>query len=341
MDHGHFNCRDYYVSPHFAAPTIVTETTTPAVYRHESFDELERRSRSPEADKPKFPLMRLPLELRQHILSFLLPHTQEFKDSGRLSEHVRNFSAVRNRGARGMPVPTGDTTQATASNVVWQRGNINVMSVCKQLHDECAELVYGRNTFLLFITYRGIQWRYRWLLPSGLAPYKSYTFLEILPQQYMRLIKRVVVYVDHVDSYMGMIKFNVGGKGLIHGLKRQVQRLAIALGAGQQDSGDETDADRRLAKISIVLESSQPQRGRGTTDSSKDLQDILEPFSYLRGVRHATVGGAVSPQFAEELIRTMKSTEPCATMVKSLLDEGMSTSNEAGGVQLCVYGNDI
>jgi hypothetical protein len=138
MDQGHYDCRDYYITPHFSATTIVSESPRPPLERHESFQELEERSRSPASQKPKFPLLQLPFELRQHILGYLLPHTKEFKDSGLLGEHVRNFSAVKKRGARGMFIPSGasSASASTVSNVVWQRGNINLLCVCKQLHDE-------------------------------------------------------------------------------------------------------------------------------------------------------------------------------------------------------------
>ena len=371
MDTGHFNCRDYHVLPHFSATTIVSESYP--LQRHESFQELERRSRSPM--KPSFPLLKLPLELRQQILTYVLPHTQEFKDSGRLTEHARNFSAVKKRGAKGMVIPSSKPTTNTTvalSNVVWQRGNINILSTCRQLHDECTELIYGNNTFLLFLTYAGIQWRFRWLLPSGLAPSRSYQFLELVPQRYMRLIRKVIVNIDHVDSYTSMIKFNVGAKGLVHGLTRQVQRLVVALRSADRESEEDGKrSDSGLAKVHVLLKSdTAPQRTaanllgclvetrlekerlqcgqsnselhRRAAETSDDLEKILEPFSCLRRVREATVGGAVTDQFATNLQNLMRSHEPVdEKLMSKVLDEGMSASNNTGGVQLCVYGNDL
>ena len=65
--------------------------------------------------------------------------------------------------------------------------------------------MYGTNNFLLFVTYGGISFRFRWLLPSGLAPSRSYNFVQLLPERYSNLIKRIVVHVDHIDSYTGKI----------------------------------------------------------------------------------------------------------------------------------------
>ena len=113
MDVGHYNCRDYYVSPHFAPTTLaslrISDPTAASAQRHESFDELEQRARSPASAKPKFPLLRLPLELRQQILRHLLPRTRELVDTSSRS-----------------PAP---------SRIVWQRGEIALFGVCRQLHD--------------------------------------------------------------------------------------------------------------------------------------------------------------------------------------------------------------
>ncbi|GAB7362440.1 hypothetical protein MBLNU230_g2762t1 [Neophaeotheca triangularis] len=347
MDTGHYNCRDYDISPHFS-PTTITNSARfrpPLNHRHESWDELEQRSRSPASFKPRFPLFKLPLELRQEILSYLLPRTRELNDTNPLASHARNFSAVQKRGEKGMMVPKADDN-ATApnsnsrkpNNIVWQRGNVSVFGVCQQLHDECAELVYGSNTFLLFVTYAAITFRFRWLLPSGLAPSRSYDFLELLPERYMRLIKKVVVHVDHVDSYTGMIKFNVSGRGLTQGLKQQVQRLVNVLkpgdgGARDDDTGGKNDGfdteTRILSRVAIRVSNGNAilddikreaswQKG-SVAKVAEDLEEMLEPFDQLRGVREASVNGSVTGLFAEQLASRMQSDEPPGTVDSMLL----------------------
>lgn len=343
MDQGHYNCRDHYISPHFAPTTHTSDRHPHPLERHESFTELEQRSRSPASQKPKFPLFKLPLELRQEILSYLLPNTQRFRDSGGLAQHVRDFSAVKKRQARGMPVAASPTIVAVGqNNVVWQRGNIDILRVCRQLHDECAELIYGTNTFLLFISYQGISFRFRWLLPSGLAPSRNYPFLELLSERYIRLVKKVSVSVDLVDSYTGMIKYNVSGQGLTHGLKRQVQRLVDAL----RDDGQEDH--RRLSRVSVRVQNGdnflEARKGDlvrqrdGSLKSDDDVAEMLEPFSDLYGVGNVSVVGAVSADYAQALTELM--------MDKNRRDEVRKM--ERGGfeygrqnVQMCVYGNDI
>lgn len=380
MDTGHYNCRDYHISPHFAPPTI-TSDLRPHMDRHESFDELMHRSRSPASFKPKFPLLHLPLELRQHIYSYLIPRTQELRQSNPLGSHARNFSAVQRRSASGMALPrvvesarsSNSERDGSMSNVVWQRGNINMLMVCRQTQREYAEMMYGRNTFLLFVTYSGITFRFRWLLPSGLAPSRSYDFLDLLPDRYLRLVRKVMVHVDHVDSYTGMIKFNVSGSGLTHGIRKQVQRLVLALQPqrtssieSQEDNHSEGYADeqRRLAKVVVrvsygnaVIDSiktiASQQRGKATpsdprrmdSESTKgsdgtidDVKDMLQPFGDLAGVREVRVMGAVFETFARALEERMRSTEARECTYKGSVSDAWGEKPTA---PLCVYGNDM
>ena len=327
MDLGHYNCRDYAISPQFTTPTRTTEHRW-LQHQHESFDELEARSRSPASQKPKFPLLKLPLELRQEILRYLLPSTIEYRDAHPLSEHARNFSAVKKRQARGMFVPQGGSQNRAANNVnnvVWQRGNIRVFSVCKQLHDECAELMYGMNTFLLFVNYAIVKFRYRWLLPSGMTPIREYQFLETMPPQYMRLVRNVVINVDHVDPYMGMVKFNVSGKGLAVGLRDRLLKLVDALRAlkppadgnnfASVDAGCQgvKHMSRVVVRVSDGSGTVDPMRCEamrvrdGDARTGEEIEMILSPLSYLRSVRNAVVNGSIRPSLARALEEHMMS----------------------------------
>jgi hypothetical protein len=391
MDTGTYNCRDYHITPHFSSTTLTNtpNTTTNTIrnahllQRHESWADLEHRSRSPASLKPKFPLLKLPLELRQQILSYLLPHTQELgSHADALESHVRNFSAVQKRVRKGMElppekknveVPPAAAAAATRrqntssssglnvpSNIAWRRGNTSLFAVCRQLHDECADMVYGRNTFLLGVTFSNITFRFRYLLPSGMAPQREYAFLELMPARYLRRLRRVFISVDHVDSYTGMIKYNVSGKGLVHGIRRQVLKLVCALQppptmASQEDEGCEIDdstaeepARPDLARVVIRISS-----GNTVTTSlkaqfgevqriSQDIEEILEPFGHFCGVRDPRVVGAVGQAYARELEERMRDPE-------SRQQQGCGCSggmadlvvDEKKAVQICVYGNDI
>lgn len=346
MDTGHYNCRDYYISPHFA-PTSITNDRV-LLSRHESWQQLEQRSRSPV--KPAFPFLQLPLELRQKVYGYLLPRTMDRKDVNPLASHARNFSAVQKRGARGMKLPqTTEPSAKTPSHVTWQPGNIRLLSVSRQVHDECAEMMYGSNTFLLFVTYSTITFRYSWLLKSGLSPTRRYTFLELLPRQYLALIKRVIVNIDHVDSYTGMIKFNVSGAGLTHGLRKQVQRLVNALQSFEStDMPSSSCHKRRLTKINIrvsngnavldQIKSEIVRKREGRIRVVKDLEEMLEPFRDLRGVRSVQIDGAVTDEFSKILAAKMMSLDSVDAAVLARSARDLDVPSEP---QMCVYGNDI
>ncbi|WPG97271.1 Hypothetical protein R9X50_00004500 [Acrodontium crateriforme] len=364
MDTGHFNCRDYVIAPLEtpAAPsTVATESNLrPTLWtggRHESFAELEHRSRSPASMKPKFPLLKLPLELRQTIFSYLLPHTEELSETTNpLTSHIRAFSAVQKRMGKEMPASPNPSNPKTVfkinvTNVVWKRGCTALMAVCRQLHDECADSIYGDNVFTFLVTYEAITFRYRFSVPSGLAR-TTWKNLTELPLKYRTLIKRVVVHIDHVDSYTGMVKFNMSGSGLTHGMRQQAQRLVTALrpslAPNQLDS-----IQHSLAKISIRVtngnfvnairdRSAAGRNNRGSASGclpAEELDEMLYPFGQFWGVREVSVKGDVTEQFARDLEERMSSPNPETSDARWVLVE--TEDDKAARVMLCVYGNDI
>ena len=404
MDTGTYNCRDYHITSHFSATTLTsplsntTNTTLTTIHnnvanthlppRHESWADLEHRSRSPASFAPKFPLLALPLELRQQILSYLLPRTQELGTHvDALESHVRNFSSVQKRVRKGMELPPeraaekhaaaagrgkgGRGKSSVPTNIAWRRGSTSLLSVNQQLHNECADLIYGRNTFMLGVTFSSITFRFRFLLPSGMAPKREYNFLELMPERYLRRLRRVLVCVDHVDSYTGMIKYNVSGRGLVGGLRGQVGRLVGALGpvvaAGREHDPEgeiggggeaqerESAAERpellspppglsklliRISSGNAVTASLKSQFGESQR-ISKDIEEILEPFGHLCGVRDARVMGAVGHDYARALEERMRGFEH-GKQQGCCCSGGMADlAVDEKAVQLCVYGNDI
>lgn len=227
-------------------------------------------------------------------------------------------------------------------------------------------MVYGGNTFMLGVTFSSITFRFRFLLPSGMAPKREYNFLELMPERYLRRLRRVLVCVDHVDSYTGMIKYNVSGKGLMHGLRRQVLKLVCALqplgdqdqqeeegggGGGEADQGEREATKEEscpgLARVLIrisggnaVTASLKTQFGEAHR-ISKDIEEILEPFGHLCGVRDARVMGAVGHDYARALEERMRGFQH-GKQQGCCCSGGMADlAVDEKAVQLCVYGNDI
>lgn len=168
----------------------------------------------------------------------------------------------------------------------------------------------------------------------------------------MRLIKRVVVHVDHVDSYTGMIKFNVGGKGLTHGLRRQVQRLVNGLKQpAHDDEGSAGMVERRLTKLAIrvsngnavldQVKSDIVRKREGGIKVSEDLEEMLEPFRQLYGVRDASISGAVTDKFAKGLEASMQSTERSEDGGGNVMVDAEDAGLGAPAKGVCVYGNDL
>jgi len=140
-------------------------------------------------------VLRLPLEVRRHIYSYLLPATVE-------------------HGSKG---------------IVWRRGNVAILFVNKQIYQEAISMLYGNNTFIIDVEWDSISFKYQWLLPSGLVPSRTMKFPDDIAARNVPFIKRLHIRVHHVDSYTGMVKYNYGGHGLTDGLRNRVEDLCQVL----------------------------------------------------------------------------------------------------------------
>jgi len=195
-------------------------------------------------------------------------------------------------------------------NIVWLRGCMTLLQVSRQLYEECAELLYGTNTFEIDIKYDSIRFRYTWLTATGLKPKMLYSFPSHFVQRNVRLIRHYVINVEHVDSYQGMIKYNCGGPGLTAGVRNQVrtfvQEIRKTKDFGRVEvrltSGSNVLSDLRRVKVHCV------ERGK----DMEATQKVLEPFQDLKDVRWAEVSGAVTQEYAARIEQAM--TEPSTTV---------------------------
>lgn len=200
--------------------------------------------------------LRLPAELRFQIYEYLLPTTTRIS-----SKHD--------------------------NGLVWLRGCTALLAVNRQISEECLELLYGHNTFVIEISYNRIDFRFRWLLPvSGLSPNTAFSFLDHFSQRNLQRIKKYLVHVEMVDSYTGMIKYNCGGRGLQAGLREQLRRLVEVLRCAGE-----------LRKVEVRFMDRQK--------NPRVTQVVLEPLLLLRGVQKAVLLGGVTPDYADYLQQKM------------------------------------
>lgn len=348
MDLGHHNCRDYY----FLKPTSADEAqaqaqaqAAPASIPTASILAIRAASKTPSQKSPlngpsrrpsAFRFLHLPYELRQHVYSYLLPSTDEHTDTRHLLQSISakrtppthtNLTPValqallqqqlQKQQQQQQQSATSVSPGSTSRNIIWRRGNTSLLAVCKQLHAECAALLYGENTFVIFVAYDTITFRFRWLLPNGLTPSRTYEFLDLVPPRYLKLIRRLLVTVDHVDSYTGMIKYNVGGKGLAFGLQGQMRTLVTAFLTPEspQNPGAKTRNSHNVKRISVKLlngndhldtEKRNVVKARETSIRGVDqVQTVLEPLNELRDVVQVEITGAVTDEYAHYLTGAM------------------------------------
>ena len=252
-------------------------------------------------DQDMFSLFRLPLELRQRVYKYLLP-------SARTHDAFTFDHLLGSRTSK-------EVATTSSLNVVWERGQTSLLSVCRQMHDECASLLYGDSIFVVFIAYDSIKFRYKWFLPSGLTPSRHFDFLDLISPRYLRFIRQLSVTVDHVDSYTGMIKYNVGGKGLTYGLRDQVRKLVDALNATVNEQTQEAGSECPLNILRVTLLNGNDhldydKRNRVLMREDKirgveEVQIVLSPFADLHGIANVDIQGAVLPEYASSLRKSM------------------------------------
>jgi len=264
------------------------------------------------------PFLRLPLELRRQIYQYVLPQTCTLdprfqRGNGEPPERSEySLTLVRQASSVGVwnevwkkqkTLPKSD--REVGNEVVWHLGCTSLLTTCHQVHDECVDLIYGANVFVIDVTFNTINFRQRWRTASNLTPGRTYAFLDHFSQRNLLKIKNYVINIDYVDDYTGTIKFNCGGRGLTDGIRNKVQELVDLLGSVTS-----------LHRVHIHLIDGAISRMRfpsGRVHRVQDVQNfatsqtVLEPFKGLGGVRKARVTGT-SVEYAELLERTMTRT---------------------------------
>ncbi|KAF2630316.1 hypothetical protein BU25DRAFT_408273 [Macroventuria anomochaeta] len=257
------------------------------------------------------PLLRLPIELRRQIYTTLLPHTLALalryqRPPSPTPRAEYNLTFVRqpssSAGSWKMQKTSPKSDRETGNDIVWRRGSTSLLAVNKQIHEEAADMLYGENTFVVDVTFDKILFRYRWRAENGLTPSRQFDWLEHFSQRNLMRVKKYVVNVESVDDYTGMIKYNVGGRGLPAGIRAKVRELVDLL-----------VLVRELRRLEVHLIDGDVSRHRFPSGRVHRVQDeshytqtqtVLDPFRTLYGVRQVQVTG-VSEEYAKALETSM------------------------------------
>jgi hypothetical protein len=115
----------------------------------------------------------------------------------------------------------------------------------------------------------------------------------------------VLVLVEHVDSYKGMIKYNCGGRGLSEGVRGQIQRLVDVLGTNTDGLGRVTVKLEGNAVLDAIRK--KAVRAKEKYQNGGVDQSVLEPFGSLVNVGSSSVEGNVDLTYARALEEEMSS----------------------------------
>lgn len=169
------------------------------------------------------------------------------------------------------------TVDTGHKGTAWIRGSTAIIAANKQIHAEATTVVYGSNTFVSDIEWGCTTFAFQWLLLTGLANDRT---RDQLGSGGMAFVRKLHVRVQHIDSSTGMVKYNYSGHGLTEGVKDQETAPCTFLRNLPE-----------ITKLSIEFRDGGATAGRG--------QGALEPFLMLTNTHKATVGGTITPDFAE------------------------------------------
>ena len=196
-------------------------------------------------------LLHLPAEIRAIIFSYILP----------------------------------STLHAGRKGTTWLCGNLAIMFANKQIYAEAAAIMYGQSSWVIETTFGGSSFRYQYRtsrLQSDLVSTRRLAFPEYLAPRNIQLMRRFNIRVHHVNSYMGMIKYNYGGQGLTNGLLDHVKFLLKTL--------------RSIPEItSLHIDYRDDSHTPGSAET------VLEPFLTLRNTRTVTLSDALPNALSQKL----------------------------------------
>lgn len=184
----------------------------------------------------------------------------------------------------------------------------------RQIHEECADMLYGDNMFVICVGFDSIKFLYQWVVEpkraprsrreAALVPKGEKAFLDHFSQRNLLRIKNYIINVELLDSYTGMIKHNCGGNGLAYGIREQVETLVelLVLVPYLQQVHIYLANERYKARPSNTRRRREPV----PLDEQQDLlaEAVLSPFTRLFEVRKAKVTGVREDQ-AELLEQSM------------------------------------
>jgi hypothetical protein len=231
-------------------------------------------------------LLTLPVEIRDQIYNLVLPYTTTIATPGvRLppplsaSEYDTALMRTLDNSSEGKIYRTSTPAD---SDILWHRGCTAILGVCRQVHEEAADILYGQNTFELVVTLSAITFQYRWQTRDGGMPSRGYSFLEHFSQRNVLRVRIYVVYVELVNDYTAMMQYDF----------RRPHELPARMRARVEELVQQLAAAPCLQCVQVNLL------------KSKQKETVLEAFKALNGVTKAEVIG-VSKTYAEELSASM------------------------------------
>ncbi len=234
---------------------------------HSNHDEKEPREPSrvvglpPSTERPHshtpFAFLDLPYELRAQIYGYVMP-----------------------------------STYSTSSGNVFIRATAPIWTASRRIHRECIGMLYSDCTFDIHVTYEGVDFCCQWentqsaYSQKALIHKRKFRFPNIFATHHRPLIRKMMVRVNEVDSYEGMMRYSYSSPEVLAlGVRTQVEKLCNVM--------------RTLPKIQelCIVYRCYPDE---VPDS---MRLILEPFHVLQNTESVEIRSSrlFGLEFAQQL----------------------------------------
>ena len=219
----------------------------------------------------------------------------------------------------------------------WHRGNISILRVNKQIHDEVVQILYGGSTFEFQVKHGALNFRYHYLCPSSgkfiqestaVAP-KTLTYIPYIRNLRIELVPAHECYWEFRHSKFGLPKgYNYDWRTAIgqprqrkmtshDGTEKMVKIMDINMGVLLDN------LTKALRIQNLHVDVSQEYLGGCHIEFDRYY---LEPLLHLGNVSKLTFGGDVSGKFEDEA---------------SKLFEDRKTSSPKGSVDVKSQSNKV
>ena len=217
-------------------------------------------------------ILRLPLEIRSRVYEYILPYTIERPDSN-------------------------------GTMAIWNPGQINLLSVCHVVYEECMDILYGDNIFNINIESNRVRFNKISHSVHSSVIINKHDFFNVFSERNFCRMRQFLINIHQPVEGTCPIKYEFARRNFDQALRLQIEAVVDVLNCAkflrsvkvQHDVGNWHPSSPISANIFPEAEN----------NIFTSAEKVLSPFSQLSDVRTVNISGAVNRNFAKAMEKNM------------------------------------